>query len=83
MLALDTFEKTKPRPRRLGKEDMGSYWREDWTLQTESDITAPFYALVPKDIQRGERRPAVLCPHGYASAGRFYLPDGRDIPVRG
>lgn len=56
LFALDTFAKTKPRPKRLGREDMGSHWREDWTIHTEPDVIAPFYALVPKTCSAASRR---------------------------
>jgi hypothetical protein len=81
VLGMDTFETTRPRPKLHAREDMGSYWREDWTIHTEADVIATFYALVPKDITKGERRPAVICPHGHGSAGRF-SPSGRsDIEI--
>ena len=77
----DTYQPTKPRPQLLGKEDLGSHWREDWIIHTEPDIVATYYALIPKNLQRGERRAAVICPHGHASAGRFSPAGRRDIPV--
>jgi len=81
LIGLGNFESCDLNPKLLGKEDMGSYWREDWTINTEPDVIAPFYALVPKDISPGERRPAVACPHGHGSAGR-YSPAGRsDLEV--
>ncbi|HEY6229507.1 MAG TPA: alpha/beta hydrolase family protein [Verrucomicrobiae bacterium] len=76
ILGIDTFERTKPRPQLHGRDDMGAYWREDWTIHTEPDVIATFYALVPKDIKKNARRPAVICPHGHGSAGRF-SPAGR------
>jgi len=81
LLGMGTCERTKPRAKCHGREDMGSYWREDWTIHTEPDVIMPFYVLVPKDIRKGERRPAVLCPHGHGSGGRS-SPAGRaDIPI--
>ncbi len=79
LLGMDTFERTRPRPKLLGREDMGSYWREDWTIHTEPDVIATFYALVPKNIPKGQRRPAVICPHGHGSAGRFSPAGRRDL----
>jgi len=81
VLGMDTFVKTKLRPQLRGKEDMGAYWREDWTIHTEPDVIATFYTLVPKNIRKGERRPTVICPHGHGSGGRF-SPAGRaDVPI--
>ena len=76
VLGMDTFEMTKLRPQLHGKEDRGTHWREDWTIYTEPDVIAPFYALVPKNIKPGEKRAAVICPHGHGSGGR-YAPAGR------
>src|ERR1051325_7203279 len=53
----------KLRAKLVGRVDMGSIWREDWTIYTEPDVIATFYAFVPKDIKKGERRPSVICPH--------------------
>ncbi|NQU10979.1 acetylxylan esterase [bacterium] len=77
VLGLDTFTSTRPRPKLVDREDLGEYWREDWRIHTEPDVIATFYALVPKGITKGQRRPAVICPHGHGSGGRF-SPAGRD-----
>jgi hypothetical protein len=76
ILGMDNFERSLLRPKLHGRKNMGSYLREDWTIYTERDVIATFYALVPKDIKKQERRPAVICPHGHGSAGRF-SPAGR------
>ncbi len=81
LLGMATFEKTRPRARLRARQDMGTYWREDWTMYTEPDVIAPFYALVPKDIKRGEKRPAVICPHGHESGGRFSTAGRDDLPI--
>jgi len=39
------------------------------------------YVLIPGDLQPGERRAAVLAPHGHGSAGKFSVAGRRDIPV--
>ncbi len=81
VLGLDTMEPTKPRPKLHARDDTGSVWREDWTIYTEPDVIATFYAFVPKDIKKGERRPAVICPHGHGSAGRFSPGGRRDLEL--
>lgn len=82
ILGVDTMQMPRRlRPELHGREDCGNYWREDWTIFTEPDVQATFYLLVPKDLRPGERRPAILCPHGHASGGRF-SPAGRtDIEI--
>ncbi len=81
LTGLHAFERTGLRPELHGREDMGTFWREDWTIHTEPDVIAPFYALVPKGIKKGERRPAVICPHGHGSAGRFSPAGRRDLKI--
>ncbi len=77
ILGVDTMQQpARLKPKRHNREDCGSYWREDWTIFTEPDVQATFYLLLPKNLSRGERRPAVLCPHGHSSGGRF-SPAGR------
>jgi len=80
ILGMGTFQKPRRlKPESLGREDCGGHWREEWTIFTEPDVQATFYLLVPKSLKPGERRPAVLCPHGHASGGRFSPAGRRDV----
>ena len=59
---------------------MDDYRREKWVIQTEPGIYMPFYLLIPGGMKPGEKRAAVLCPHGHAGskdapAGNAYFPE--------
>jgi len=57
------------------------YWRERVEVQTEPEVTAVLYVLLPHDLKPGERRPVVLALHGHVSAGKCSPAGRRDIPV--
>lgn len=38
---------------------------EKFVIDVEHDLKAPGYILIPKDIKPGQKRPALLCPHGH------------------
>jgi hypothetical protein len=59
---------------------MDGYTRERVVLQTEPGIWMPVYVLIPDGIGAGERRPAVIAPHGHASAGKYSVAGRADIP---
>ncbi len=70
LLGLDKMKWTDPRPELISSERMDGYTREKWTIYTEPDVIMTFYRLVPDDIAEGERRPAVIAPHGHGSCGK-------------
>lgn len=43
--------------------------RERWTIQTEPDVTMPFYLLIPPEADRTTR--IFLCPPGHGGAGKY------------
>jgi len=57
-------------PQTLESIQMDGYTRVKMTIDTEPDITMPFYVLIPNGLKNGEKRPAVLAPHGHASFGK-------------
>jgi len=60
--------------------EMDGYVRERVLLHTEPGVVMPMYVLVPESMAAGERRPAVITPHGHGSGGKL-SPAGRsDIP---
>lgn len=76
----DTMSASHLKPRITERVSCDGYERQRIELQTEPGVIMPLYALVPKGLARGERRPAVLCPHGHGSGGK-YSPAGRsDMP---
>lgn len=57
------------------------YTRERVLIQTEPGVIMPVYVLIPAGLAPGERRPAVIAPHGHGSGGKL-SPAGRsDLPA--
>src|SRR5581483_4711353 len=63
--------------KRVGCVVMDGYRREKIVFNPDAFSTISAYVLVPQDIRRGERRPAVLCAHGHGS-GKFSQVDPKD-----
>jgi dienelactone hydrolase len=55
-------------PHLVGRTEMPTHVREEWTIQTEPGFRLPIFALVPKGV--AGRRPVVLTPHGHGKAGK-------------
>ncbi len=70
LLGLDKMRYAEPDPELISSEKMDGYTREKWTIHTEPDVVMPFYRLVPEGIKKGEKRPAVIAPHGHGSCGK-------------
>jgi hypothetical protein len=79
-LGLDTMRAAPPEPCVTERVQLDGYTRERVVLQTEPGIWMPLYVLVPDGLQPGERRAAVLAPHGHSSAGKMAPAGRRDIP---
>ena len=81
LIGTATMVPCDPSPQIVERTQMDGYLREKVLLQTEPDVWMPFYVLVPDGLKPGERRPAMLAPHGHCSSGKF-APAGRsDIPA--
>ena len=80
LMGIDTMIACPLQPTITERVALDGYVRERVLLQTEPGVIMTLYALVPSDLKRGERRPAVIAPHGHASGGKL-SPAGRsDIP---
>jgi dienelactone hydrolase len=77
---LDTMRTTPLQPCITERVQLDGYWRERVELQTEPGVIMPLYALIPGDLRPGERRAAVIAPHGHASGGKLAPSGRRDIP---
>lgn len=80
-LGMDAFEPCSPRLEARGEERLEDHVREDLVLETEPAVRMPFYCLRPLDLQPGERRAAIIAPHGHGSAGKFPVAGRRDLPA--
>jgi dienelactone hydrolase len=68
-------------PERVESVQLDGYVREKWLIQTEPGVRMPFYLLLPDGITEGEKRPAVITPHGHGSGGKYAVAGRRDIPA--
>ena len=79
-LGLPRFERCALNPRKLSETLLGDgLVREEWRIRTEREVWMPFSLLVPRGV-RG-RFPAVICPHGHGSAGKWMTSGRRDLPA--
>ena len=65
ILGFNTFKSSDNKLFEISKEELDGYIRIKYVLQTEEKVYMPFYALLPADMGAGEKRPAVICPHGH------------------
>ncbi len=79
-LGLDTMRWAPLEPKITERVELDGYVRERVEIQTEPGVIMPVYVLVPGDIKPGERRAAMLAPHGHGSAGKYSPAGRRDIP---
>jgi dienelactone hydrolase len=63
LTGFDRMTPVEPNPRQTQAVDCGNYVREHWLIDTEPDVTMPFYLLRPKGLVGPA--PAVICCHGH------------------
>jgi dienelactone hydrolase len=78
----ETMSPAPARPRITESVACDGYVRQRIVIQTEPGIDMPLYALVPEARRRGQRLPAVLCPHGHGSGGKASPAGRRDLGPR-
>ena len=81
LLGVDTMITCPLRPEITERVQLDGYARERVLIQTEPGVIMPLYVLVPDGLASGERRPAVITPHGHGSGGKFSPAGRRDIPA--
>jgi len=67
LLGFETFDGCDGKFFELDTEALDGYTRTKCVLQTEAKVYVPLYVLTPADVKPGERRPAVICPHGHTA----------------
>ena len=80
LLGLSVMQPAAPNPQTLESVKMDGYTRFKMTIDTEPDVTMPFYALVPDGLKAGERRPAILAAHGHGSFGKDAVANNPAFP---
>ena len=78
---LDRCQFTPPNLRLLSRERGEGHTRERWLMDTEPGISMPYYVLIPDGIAPGERRPAILAPHGHNFGASASVIGLREDPV--
>ena len=81
LLGLNTMLSCPLNPRVTERESGPGYVRERVELQTEPGVTMPLYVLLPEKLTPGERRPAILAPHGHGSGGKLSPAGREDLPA--
>ncbi|MCL2159221.1 MAG: alpha/beta hydrolase family protein [Oscillospiraceae bacterium] len=80
LLGFSVMQTAELNPQTLESVQMDGYTRIKMTIDTEPDVTMPFYALVPDGIKAGEKRPAILAPHGHGSFGKDAVANNPSFP---
>ncbi len=78
---IDSMRRTDPRPVVTESIPCEGYVRQRVEIHTEPEVVTPFYVLLPADLRPGERRPAVIAPHGHGSSGKNMTAGRSDIPA--
>jgi len=78
---MDTMLPALLNPLVTERVSLDNYIRERVEIQTEPGIVMPVYVLLPKDRAPGEKRPAVITPHGHGSGGKLSPAGRKDIPA--
>lgn len=70
-----------PNPQQIFSKQEDGYIRQKMTIETEPGIIMPFYVLLPDGLKQGEKRPAILAPHGHGFGAKDAISGVRDNPV--
>ncbi len=79
-LGLNSMQGCALTPKVLEETRMDGYLRRKIIIQTQPAVWMPFYMLVPEDLAPGQKRAALLAPHGHASCGKAETAGRVDIP---
>jgi dienelactone hydrolase len=81
VLGLHTMRLPQSEPAVDERIELDGYVRERVVLETEPGVLMPVYVLVPTGARAGDRRPAVLTPHGHSSGGKAAVVGRVDLPL--
>lgn len=68
-------------PEFLSEEVYDDHIKRKMLIQTTPKVWMPFYILIPKDMEEGEKRPVVLAPHGHGCGGKEGIAGNCNIPI--
>lgn len=78
LMGTDKMRPCHPKPRIVEEVQCAGYVRKKILIDTEEDITMPFYMLVPSGLSEGEKRTALIACHGHSSCGKEAVAGVRD-----
>ena len=78
---IDALRAAPPQARVTESVPCDGYVRQRVEIHTEPLVVMTMYVLIPDDLRRGERRPAVITPHGHSSGGKLSVVGRTDIPA--
>ncbi len=59
-------QRVPPNPRTVARIEREDDFVEKFVIDVEHDLSATGYLLLPKDLKKGEKRPAILACHGHS-----------------
>ncbi|MFW6058829.1 MAG: alpha/beta hydrolase family protein, partial [Phycisphaeraceae bacterium] len=77
----DTMQRCDLNPRITDSVPCLGYTRQRVEINTEPGVTMPMYVLVPDDLRKGRKRPALICAHGHGSGGKLSPAGVDDDPL--
>ena len=70
LLGLPAMQRCALNPVRLESVELEGYTRTKCTIETEPGVVMPFFLLTPADLRPGEKKAAVIAPHGHGGGGK-------------
>ena len=80
LIGYHTFQRCDLRPTVTDSVPCDGYVRHRVEIDTEPNVRMPMFVLVPNGLKPGERRPAVIAPHGHGTGGKYGIAGVRDDP---
>ncbi|MCL2815368.1 MAG: alpha/beta hydrolase family protein [Oscillospiraceae bacterium] len=80
LLGLCVMQPAPLNPQTIETVRKDGYTRVKMTIDTEPDVTMPFYVLIPDGLKTDEKRPAILAPHGHGSFGKDAVANNPAFP---
>ncbi len=66
----DPPPETPPNPELLAEWETEDLIRQRWIIDVQAHLSATMRVNIPKGLDKGERRPAILCCHGHGEYGK-------------
>jgi dienelactone hydrolase len=82
LTGIDTMRHCAPEPQFGPVEEQDGFTRQRVTIAVEPGVRMPFYVLTPAGMRPGERRAAVIAPHGHGGGGKATVAGLADTPAR-